>query len=203
MAKYKSEELLNNLAEDVKKLKECAEFFKDKDKNKLVYCPAKGKWSVVQALEHVNAYNRIYLPVIEKELSLINKEEPDAWFTPGLLGDLFTKLIRPKNVMEVGFKMKTSRDFSFPNSLNVDKVVQEYIDHQEKLMRLLDTAKKRDLNRIKIPLSQMSSVKLKLGDVFRFLIAHEQRHMIQARNTLRSIGEPTNKFPVVLQVIPR
>ena len=46
-------------------------------------------------------------------------------------------------------------------------------------------------------------VKLKLGDTFRFLIAHEQRHMIQARNTLKAVGITTDKFPVILQVVPQ
>lgn len=203
MAKFKSEDLLNSLAEDVRKVKECAEYFKNIEKNKMVYCPAKGKWSIVQTLEHVNAYNRIYLPQIERELSLINKDENASWFVPGFWGDMFTKMLRPKNVADVGFKMKTSRAFTFPNSLNVDQVVQEYIDHQDHMLRLLELAKSRDLNKIKIPMSQLKSIRMKLGDVFRFLIAHEQRHMIQARNTLRSVGEPTNKFPVILQVVPQ
>jgi hypothetical protein len=43
-------------------------------------------------------------------------------------------------------------------------------------------------------------IKLKLGDTFRFLIAHEQRHMIQARNTLKEMGVTTDRFPVILQV---
>ena len=42
-------------------------------------------------------------------------------------------------------------------------------------------------------------IRLKLGDAFRFLVAHEQRHMIQARNTIKSLGITTDKFPVILE----
>jgi hypothetical protein len=32
-------------------------------------------------------------------------------------------------------------------------------------------------------------IKLKLGDTFRFFIAHEQRHFIQIQNTLQLLPE--------------
>jgi len=59
------------------------------------------------------------------------------------------------------------------------------------------------LNTIRVPLSISKLVTLKLGDTFRFLIAHEQRHFIQARNSLKAIGVSTDKFPVVLQAVPQ
>jgi len=202
MAKFKSEDLLNELADDVKRVRECGEFFKQVDKNKMVYCPDKGKWSAVQVLEHLNAYCRFYLPAIEKEMSIITYEN-NPWFNSGFWGDLFTRSLKPKNVFEITNKMKTSKMYNFPNSLNVDNVLTEFLDHQDKLLHLLQEAKKRDLNRIKLPLTITKLLKLKLGDVFRFVVAHEQRHMIQARNTLKTVGIPTDKFPVILQVVPR
>ena len=99
MAKFKSEELLKDLADDVKRIKESAEFFIGVDNSKLAYCPDKGRWSVVQVLEHLNAYNRHYLPAIEKELALVTYDT-DAWFTSGYWGEKFTKMMRPSNVHE-------------------------------------------------------------------------------------------------------
>jgi hypothetical protein len=111
--------------------------------------------------------------------------------------------MKPKNVYEINNKMKTSKKYTFSNSLNIDTVLKEFIDQQDKLLRLLEQAKKRDLNKGRIATTLTSFLKLKLGDVFRFLIAHEQRHMIQARNTLKSTGISTDKFPVILQVVQR
>lgn len=199
MAKFKSEELLNELADDVRNIKISAEYFTNVDKNKMVYCPEKGKWSIVQVLEHLNAYNRFYLPRIEKELSIVNNN-PNPWFTSGWLGDYFTRAMKPRNIYEISNKMKTSSKYNFSNSLNVESVLKEFMEHQDKLLQLLHTAKKRDLNDIRLPITITSLIKLKLGDIFRFLIAHEQRHMIQARNTLKAVGESTDKFPVILQV---
>ena len=200
MTRYKSEDLLNELAEDVKKIKKGAHYFSSVEKNKMVYCPAKKKWSIVQVLEHMNAYCRFYLPQIEKELSVLSQKSSPV-FTPGFLGNMFTNSMRPKNVFEIKNKMKTSKKYTFPNSLNVETVLQEFLDHQDRLLQLMELAKTRDLNAIRLPITITSLVKLKLGDVFRFLVAHEQRHMIQARNTLKAVGEPTDKFPVILQVV--
>lgn len=202
MPKYKSEDLLNELIQDVQRIKASAQFFQSSDQTKLAYSPDKSKWSVVQILEHVNAYNRHYLPLIEKQVSLVSRAKTPV-FTPGFFGDLFTKKMKPTNVYEVKNKMRAMKAYTFPNSLHVDTVLNEFMAHQDKLVRLLELARNSDLNGIHIPITLTSLVKLKLGDMFRFLIAHEQRHMIQARNTVREVGVTTEKFPVILQVIPQ
>jgi uncharacterized damage-inducible protein DinB len=200
MAKFKSEELLNELKEDVKRLQEAAEHLKNTEKSKLVFAVSEGKWSVVQCLEHLNAYGRHYFPAIEKAIA-VESGKKSAWFSSGFLGDYFTKSMKPTNVYDIKNKMKAMKSFTFPNSLNVDTVMKEYIDQKAQLQQLLDTSKDRDLNSIRIPITLTKMIKLKLGDIFRFLIAHEQRHMIQARNTLKSTGVATDKFPVILQAV--
>jgi uncharacterized damage-inducible protein DinB len=200
MAKFKSEDLIKELKEDVQRLQAAADHLKNTEKSKLVFVENDGKWSVVQCLEHLNEFGRFYLPAIEKTIT-VKTGEKNAWFNSGFLGDYFTKSMKPKNVFDIKNKMKTMKRFTFPNSLNVDTVMKEYIDQKIKLQHLLDTANDRDLNSIRIPITLTKMIKLKLGDIFRFLIAHEQRHMIQARNTLKSTGVATDKFPVILQVV--
>jgi hypothetical protein len=106
--------------------------------------------------------------------------------------------MKPTNVHEIRNKMKTMKAYNFPNSLNVEQVENEFIQQQHILLGLLDKAKEKDLNVARVPITVTNLVKLKLGDVFRFLIAHEQRHMIQARNTLKAVGIATDKFPVIM-----
>lgn len=202
MAKFKSEDLLNELATDVQRIKESAEYFQTVDKNKMVYCPEKGKWSIVQVLEHVNAFNRHYLPEIEKQLTVITYNHT-SWFNSGFFGERMVKSQKPTNVFEIKNKMRTTKNYSFPNSLNVGSVLNEFLQHQDKLLQLLELAKQKDLNQLRFPLTFTKMIRLKLGDILRFLVAHEQRHMIQARNTLKAVGVSTDKFPVILQVIPQ
>jgi uncharacterized damage-inducible protein DinB len=199
MAKFKSEELLNELQEDVRRIKAAAEYISSADPRKLIYQTHPEKWSVVQVLEHMNAYGRYYLPAIDKAIA-IKSGEPSVWFTPGTFGNYFVKSMKPTNVFEIKNKMKTMKSYSFPNSLNVEKVLQEFLGQQDRLIQLMELSKSRgDLNAVRIPITVSKMVKLKLGDVFRFLVAHEQRHMIQARNTLHQTGVSTDKFPVILE----
>jgi hypothetical protein len=202
MAKFQTEALLTGLQDDVQHIIEAAEHIRNSDKNKLVYQLGKEKWSVIQILEHMNAYGRYYLPAIAKAIEE-DYGQRNAWFEPGFWGNYFTKSMKPTNVHEVKNKMKAMKAYTFPNSLNIDAVLKEFIDQQHILLGLLEKAKEKNLNTIRIPITLTSLIQLKLGDVFRFLVAHEQRHMIQARNTLKAVGITTDKFPVILQAIPQ
>jgi len=86
-----------------------------------------------------------------------------------------------------------------PAALNADQVIAEFVDNQNKLLQLLDQARNYDLNAIRIPVTISKFIKFKLGDTFRFLVAHEQRHVVQARNAIHALGIATDKFPVILQ----
>ena len=202
MKKFKVEDLIDKLQKDVRQLISAAEHLRQTDPVKLSYPPAEGSWSVAQCLEHLNAYNRYYLPQIEKSISHISKDL-NAWFVPGFWGERFTKMMTPSNVYEVTNKMKAPKGYRPEGGLNVVAVFDEFIAHQHKLLRLLDVSRKRNLNTIRIPISISKFIKLKLGDTYRFLIAHEQRHMIQARNALKTLGYATDKFPVILEAAPQ
>jgi hypothetical protein len=198
MNKFKSEELINDLQADVKQIIAAAEHLQTADPVKLNYCPAEGAWSAAQVLEHLNAYNRYYLPAIEKAMIHISKDT-SAWFVPGFWGNYFTKMMMPKNVYEVKNKMKAMKSYTPGKGLNVEAVFKEFFQHQNKLLQLLDVARRRNMNSIRIPISISKLIRFKLGDTFRFLIAHEQRHMIQARNAIKAVGVSTDKFPVILE----
>lgn len=198
MNKFKSEDLINQLQADVKQIIAAAEHLQTADPVKLNYSTEEGSWTVAQVLEHLNAYNRYYLPAIEKAMVHISKDT-SAWFVPGLWGNYFTKMMMPKNVFEVKNKMKAMKSYTPPRSLNVEAVFREFFQHQNKLLQLLDVARRRNMNNIRIPITISKLIRFKLGDTFRFLIAHEQRHMIQARNAIKAVGVATDKFPVILE----
>jgi hypothetical protein len=198
MKKFKSEELIDQLEADVKQIISAAEHLQTADPVKLNYCPEDGKWSAAQVLEHLNSYSRHYLPLIEKSVVHISRDT-SAWFVPGFWGNYFTKMMMPKNVYEISNKMKTSRSFTPTKGMNVDAVFKEFFQHQNKLLQLLEIARRRNMNTIHIPITISKLVRLKLGDMFRFMVAHEQRHMIQARNAIKAVGVSTDKFPVILE----
>lgn len=198
MKKFKSEELIDQLEGDVRQLVAAAEHLQQADAVKLSYPPEQGSWSVAQVLEHLNMYNRYYLPAIERAMVHITKDT-NAWFVPGFWGNYFTRMMMPKNVFEIKNKMKAPKNYVPEKGVNVEAVFREFQQHQQKLLQLLEVARRRNLNTIHIPISITKLVRLRLGDTFRFLIAHEQRHMIQARNAIKAVGVATDKFPVILE----
>jgi hypothetical protein len=199
MAKFRTDDLLEQLKNDVQRVLAAAQFLQGADRVKMAYSKNAGQWSAIQAIEHLNMYGRYYIPAMKQAMEN-NPGGRQAWFQSGWLGNYFTRSMAPKTVYEVKNKMKTPKNYNPTPGLNVDTVLNEFIQQQNQLLQLLEQAKNADLGRIRIPITISKMVKMKLGDTFRFLIAHEQRHMIQARNALHATGVATDKFPVILQV---
>jgi hypothetical protein len=147
--------------------------------------PAPGKWSAAQCLEHLNSYGRFYLPAIEHAISAARSQGQvaAASFTTGWLGNYFTNTMKPSANMK---KMKAPKEHIPMVELDAVKVVSEFIDQQEKLLQLLDAASHVDLNKARVPISIAKFIRLKLGDVLLFVVAHNQRHIVQAGKAIEN-----------------
>jgi len=193
MKKYKSIELLENLQADTRQLILTARYLQTMDPGVLLQEPAKGKWSVIQVLEHLNSYGRYYLLAIERSLE---KSKPAVEvFKPGWLGDYFTRLMKPGENGAIVNKMRSPKDHRPSKYLDVLPVLTTFLEQQHYLLELLEKAKSINLGSIRTPISISRFIRLKLGDTFRFLIAHEQRHFVQIDNALATIQGTTNIFP--------
>jgi hypothetical protein len=148
--------------------------------------PNPGSWSAAQCLEHLNIYGRYYLPAIENAIAKENKAQSKRSniFRSGWLGNYFTNLMKPGENGSLKKKMKAPSNARPQTELNTPAVIAEFIDQQEKLLQLLEKAKSIDLNKARVPISIAKFIRLKLGDVFMFLIAHNQRHILQAERAL-------------------
>jgi phosphatidylinositol kinase/protein kinase (PI-3 family) len=150
--------------------------------------PSSESWSANECLQHLNSYGRFYLPAIESVLSRSEKRESSTQFSSGWLGNYFTKLMMPGTDGKPSTKMNSPKDHAPKTIIESRLVISEFIDQQEKLLALLNTAKKFDLNTVKVGISIAPIIKLKLGDVFRFVIAHQVRHILQAERALSNAG---------------
>jgi uncharacterized damage-inducible protein DinB len=184
--KHKSNTLLDSLQADVRKMILQASQLEHIAAYHLQQQPSSGKWSVAQVLEHLNIYSRYYIAAIEQKLHL-NQSSPTTFFTASWLGNYFTKLMKPKENNTIAKKMKAPKNAIPSLQPNAKDVLQEYISHQHHLLNLLQIAKTANLNAIRIPTSLSKLITLKLGDTFRFFIAHEQRHFIQISNILNRV----------------
>jgi len=176
MKKTRSVELLDQQLSYVRKIITTTMLVQQEDPEVLLRQPALGKWSALQAYEHLNSYSRYYLPAIEEAMH--NSKSSKEWFTPGWLGNYFTNMMLPKNGV-VTNKMQAPKDHRPPPNLDVNLVFDEFLKQQHRLLNLLEAAKKKNISTIRVPISISKLFKLKLGDTFRFLIAHQQRHLVQ------------------------
>jgi len=145
--------------------------------------PAPGKWSIAQVLEHLNSYNRYYLLEIEHALQQGRKKgiAASAAYTPGWFGNYFTKMMQPGADNVIAKKYKAPQDHTPVANLDPQQVIREFIEGENRLIDFLQQGAKSDLGKVKVPISISRMIRLKLGDTFRFLIAHQRRHFVQIR----------------------
>ncbi|MES1159458.1 MAG: DinB family protein, partial [Bacteroidota bacterium] len=136
-----------------------------------------GGWSIAQNLEHLNRYGAYYLPQIQKGLGRQQHFSGNEAFKSSWLGNYFTRIMDPQTGRK---KYKAFKGYIPGADLDAHGVVAEFIRQQENLLICLQRARRADLNSVRIPVSILKWLRLKLGDVFRFIIAHDERHLVQA-----------------------
>lgn len=148
--------------------------------------PEPKRWSVLEIIEHMNlssghyyaALRRIYAEADNGLRSLSN-------YTPGRWGNYFTEAMRPKADGAIGWKMRTLGRFE-PRA--VGSVELDALDRFEAMclgfIGLLERARTRGLEGEKVTSTLGPLLRFKVGDAFRFPIAHQERHMLQIRRTL-------------------
>lgn len=174
--------LLKDLHETVDlHLCEVTRIFQNLTSEQLLRHPAPGSWNAAQCFEHLNKYGAYYLPQIRKAIEGSESSKSDDAFVSSWLGSYFTKMMDPNTGKK---KIKTFKEYIPVSQLDAHSVVAEFIHQQETILKYLDQAKVADLNR-RIPISLTKLIRLKLGDVLQFVIAHNARHLEQAK---RAIG---------------
>ncbi len=151
------------------------------DTSKLNYKQNSGKWSVLECIEHLNLYGDYYLPEIERRILAQRPGSSAPVFKSGLLGNYFAKLMRAEAVPG---KMRSPGDKNPANSALTITTIDRFLKQQERLKALLMQAKQVNLTKTKTSISISNLVKLRLGDTFRFLIYHIERHVKQAERAV-------------------
>lgn len=190
MPTFHSARLLGDLQRDVNNLLAAADrYLAPQPHDILLQQPAPGSWSAIQCLEHLNGYGRYYLPAIDESFRKFlaqNRPVPEN-FRSGWLGHYFTQSMAPKADGGLKMKMQSPRNHRPSPTLDAAQIMEEFQAQQEWMLSLLQAAKRVDIGGIRIPTTLSKLVALKAGDTFRFLIAHAQRHMLQAIRSVEKV----------------
>lgn len=175
------QKLLNELSKITQSNIEAAQHFKTKSDKDLNERPAEQSWSILECLEHLNRYGAFYIPEIRNRMKSNAHIRPQETFRSGVIGNYFANSMQLKNGLH---KMKTFKSMDPIHSTLSREVLDHFIKQQTGMLELLEDARNCNLTKIKTAISITKLFKIRLGDTFRFVIYHNQRHIIQAQNIL-------------------
>lgn len=150
--------------------------------------PAADKWSALECFEHLNLYNQYYLAALEVAIGRSSPSQPQelkyTW-----IGKKSITMMHPSNVK----KQKTFKKMIPAKSTLTHDVLATFLNDQQRILRLIEKSRQLDVTKSIVPVEFFRLLKMNIAETLEFVIVHEQRHLLQAENVLRSkaTSEPT------------
>lgn len=176
MPKIDAQELLTDLQKRTEFCLTEAKKMRKWHSEKLNHKPRGDAWSAAQCLVHLNNYGDYYIPQIELSIQNNNKQAVGK-FTTGFMGNMFAKAMLYKKGMT---KMGAPANMAPGQGTYQSDVVDTFIEQQKQLLALIQQARQININASKVNVSISKFVKLKLADMLRVVIYHNERHVHQA-----------------------
>ena len=151
------------------------------------WAPAPGRWSIGQSVEHLNITTERYLDGLRQATakSRATGKVGSGPFTLGFVERWFTQMLEPPARRRV----KTPKSFVPPQSLVPEATAERWRSLQGQLAACIREAEGLDLRAIRVR-SQFAPVSFSLNGTFGILLAHQRRHMWQAREVRNNRAFP-------------
>lgn len=148
--------------------------------------PASGEWSAVQCLDHLNTAGWLLLTRMERQINDAQENGPFGGepFQYGFISRTFVRLMDPES--SVSIPAPPSYEPA-DHSLEPHAVATEFIQLQDDFIRCVESSRGLDLRRVRVPSPALPIVSISLGAWYEATIAHENRHLTQARNAISRI----------------
>ena len=150
--------------------------------------PAPDSWSVAQCIDHLNATAREYLPMLDEGIASAIRR---GMYTPGpfaynWVGRLAVHVVKPTTRM----RARAPKAFLPAEGRRREEIVAAFRAYQVQYVDRLRQASGLDLARARVTSPAARWIRIPLGSGFAMMIAHEQRHLAQARRVLEAQGFP-------------
>jgi hypothetical protein len=147
--------------------------------------PAPTSWSVAQCLEHLNVTARVYLPFLDEAIASAIRR---GLYGPGpfrynWIGRLFVFTLEPP----ARFRTKAPASFQPVAERPRRDVMAGFRAYQVQYIDRLRQANGIDLARARVRSPSPYWVRIPLGSAFALTIAHERRHLWQAREVIKQM----------------
>jgi hypothetical protein len=150
--------------------------------------PSPERWSIAQCLGHLNLTAARFVPAID---AAIADARAKGLLSPGpfsypLLERRFVRLQEPPPKM----RGRAFKRFVPPADLPMRDAVAQFLDWQEQIGERLRRADGVDLRRAKHKSPVLPLLTWRLGTMFAMILAHERRHLWQAKQVRVDPGFP-------------
>ncbi|MES1159796.1 MAG: DinB family protein [Bacteroidota bacterium] len=183
MAVFSKQNLLTELLDRIELAKASTQPFLRLTDDQLNFRPGPAKWSITQIFGHLNITHDIYIRRILTKITMApdvkSQDYNSSW-----LGDWVYEKMMPRADGSV-FRLRARKSNCLAaHEQNGKEVLHKFLQQCDALDDILRHASTKDLQRIKIPFSFTSLLQLRLGDNLRYLIAHNERHLLQAHRVM-------------------
>jgi hypothetical protein len=159
----------------------------DVDEGTLRRPPAPETWSVAQIFDHVNTAGWLLLNALEGAIQTGHEKGPhgEPPFDYGFVSRWFVRSMRPSSNWT--FTAPSVFEPDAPETLYPGEAVEEFFALQDQFATCVVDAEGLDLRRIRVSSPAVPLLRISLGAWFEASIAHERRHLEQARDVLRAL----------------
>jgi hypothetical protein len=151
--------------------------------------PGPGRWSIGQCLNHLNFGVTLVLPAFDRAIA---EGRAAGKMSPGPFRyGWFSRMIIASMEPPPRWKMKTPMKKSAGSTHRLGDVWPEFSRVRDQLAARVRQADGLDLAAIRTISPVNRLIRMPLGAYFHFILAHDRRHLWQARNVRGSPGFPT------------
>ena len=185
MAVFSRTSLITELLDRTELLKASTQVFFRLTDEQLQYRCAPDKWCIAEIYGHLNLSMDANIRTILSRIAKAPDHPGDAYVS-GWLGDWVYSVIMPRPDGSV-FRLKARKTECPPNDLaelDPREALGAFQRHCDSLDDILRHVATKDLRRISVPFVRPGLVCLRLGDMLRYLVAHGERHLLQAQRVM-------------------
>jgi len=150
--------------------------------------PNAESWSVGQCLEHLMAADYAMFGAFDEVLS--GQKRATRWermpLLPSLFGRLMVKAVSPQATQKLKAPPKIQ-----PTTSTIDaQIVSRFGKHQRELISRLQGLENFFVEKIVMTSPLMKLITYSVLDACRLIVAHERRHLAQAKRVMETTGFP-------------
>lgn len=150
--------------------------------------PAPGSWSVSECLDHLASTNRAYVAALQTATDRARRQNRmrRGPAVPGWLASWFLRQLEPP--VKPGRKLRAPKSICPREGLPLADAYAEFLSGQTLVRDFLEANADLDLAGTRFANPFMPGLRFSVASGLYIILAHERRHLWQAREVLRRAG---------------